>query len=141
MDAERTDAETETGAVHRCPAHNVVMVERDMRGATYEQKFCGTWFDCPHPGCTCSACEHSPELAAQLDEQRAKRAAWLAAPKFHIMVKPEGARTSSYLSSNGGIIRLKVHAAMYERERAEQVVREIQAEHGAKYALTIVPVK
>jgi len=62
--------ETEQQTPHTCPTHGVVMVERDMKGATYEQKFCGVWFDCPRPGCRNTALEQSDELKAQLDAQR-----------------------------------------------------------------------
>jgi hypothetical protein len=46
------------------------MEKRNMTGRPYEQKWCGTWWDCPH--CTASALDVSPELQKQLAEQ-AKR--------------------------------------------------------------------
>ncbi len=41
---------------------------RDVTHATYEQKFCGTWYDCMYPGCTNSVLYPSRELRKQLEE-------------------------------------------------------------------------
>lgn len=38
------------------------MVLRDTRGQTYEQKWCGAWYDCHYPGCMHSVLIPSPEL-------------------------------------------------------------------------------
>lgn len=49
----------------RCPVHNTPMEYRPAR--TREQSFCGTWYDCTTPGCTCSVLLPSAELAAMYD--------------------------------------------------------------------------
>lgn len=58
-----------------CPHGHGPMVLRDMSKATYEQKFCGIWHDCPPgpPGQTCMSSHLTPsaELIAQLSEQSA----------------------------------------------------------------------
>jgi hypothetical protein len=41
------------------------MVLRDMTNATYEQKWCGVWHDCPDPWCKNAHLTPSPELRAQ----------------------------------------------------------------------------
>ena len=41
---------------------------RDMTRATYEQKFCGTWYDCTYPGCNNSVLYPSKELKELLEE-------------------------------------------------------------------------
>lgn len=50
------------------PSHGQ-MILRPIERQTPEQKFCGTWYDCPR--CHSSVLLRSPELAAQLAEQRA----------------------------------------------------------------------
>ncbi len=44
------------------------LILRSQDYQTYEQKFCGTWYDCPV--CRSSVLFESPELKAQLDEQK-----------------------------------------------------------------------
>lgn len=34
-----------------CPRHHKRLVARPVPGQTQEQRFCGTWYDCPIPGC------------------------------------------------------------------------------------------
>ncbi len=47
--------------IPRCPEHGEPMAYRPA--GTPEQAFCGTWYDCHHPGCTCSVLIPSRELA------------------------------------------------------------------------------
>lgn len=57
-----------------CPngLHNAPMTKRDMTHATYEQKFCGDWYDCEEPGCTASILIPSKELEAHLESMKVK---------------------------------------------------------------------
>ena len=57
----------------KCPEHGIQMVLRPLVHQTYEQKFCGAWYDCP--ACTQSALFESPELRAQLAEMRNRSSA------------------------------------------------------------------
>lgn len=57
-----------------CPVHKKAGVVRDMRGATPEQKWCGTWYDCTEPRCGWSGLEPSAELAKDLAKQKGKTA-------------------------------------------------------------------
>lgn len=38
------------------------MEQRPLAFQTQEQKWCGAWFDCMHPGCSCSVLIPSPEV-------------------------------------------------------------------------------
>lgn len=44
----------------RCPVHGCQLEYRP--GRTPEQRFCGTWYDCPYPGCAHSVLFPSEEL-------------------------------------------------------------------------------
>jgi hypothetical protein len=44
---------------------------RPIRNQTYEQKFCGTWYDCMYPGCKCSSLFPSKELLQQIGGEQA----------------------------------------------------------------------
>lgn len=35
---------------------------RPVKGQSYEEKYCGVWYDCQYPGCKCSILYMSPEL-------------------------------------------------------------------------------
>lgn len=35
---------------------------RPLQGQTYEEKYCGVWYDCKEPGCKCSVLIPSQEL-------------------------------------------------------------------------------
>lgn len=48
-----------------CARGHGPMVLRDMTNATYEQKWCGVWHDCPDPWCKNAHLTPSPELRAQ----------------------------------------------------------------------------
>lgn len=53
------------------------MVLRPSEGQTYEQRFCGTWYDCKN-GCSSSILLQSPELIAQNKEMFAQSARKMA---------------------------------------------------------------
>ncbi|MBD3183362.1 hypothetical protein GF312_13780 [Candidatus Poribacteria bacterium] len=56
--------------IPECPAgHGKTMEVRPLEKQTYEQKFCGTWFDCTVPGCICSVLFESKELLDHLSNQ------------------------------------------------------------------------
>ena len=57
----------------KCPTHNVYMELRI--GQSQEQRFCGTWYDCPAYKCACSILLPSPELQSQLEMQAQQAAA------------------------------------------------------------------
>lgn len=63
--------ETALMELPRCPTHNTPMHYRPPRSR--EQAFCGTWYDCDTPGCSCSVLLLSQELQAQLATQRLKQ--------------------------------------------------------------------
>lgn len=42
---------------------------RPLKGQTYEQKYCGVWYDCMEPGCKCSALIPSQELRKIYNER------------------------------------------------------------------------
>jgi hypothetical protein len=48
--------------------HENGLVERPASKQTYEQKWCGTWFDCPH--CTFSSLIPSVELNALKEKMK-----------------------------------------------------------------------
>ena len=48
----------------RCPAHRCYMVLRPEGRQTYEQRFCGTWYDCDVLRCRASVLYPSRELGA-----------------------------------------------------------------------------
>jgi hypothetical protein len=50
-----------------CITHGVMEL-RPTNGQTHEQRFCGTWYDCPK--CSSSVLLPSSELLAQLKTQR-----------------------------------------------------------------------
>lgn len=52
----------------KCPVHGSSMHYRPAR--SYEQRFCGAWYDCDTPGCHCSVLIPSVELSASLETQR-----------------------------------------------------------------------
>lgn len=41
---------------------------RDPKGYTYEEKYCGVWYDCKYPGCKCSTLLMSQELKGIYDK-------------------------------------------------------------------------
>lgn len=46
-----------------CPHKEHGQMElRDTKHQTPEQKYCGGWYDCLYPGCSCSTLMPSPEL-------------------------------------------------------------------------------
>lgn len=47
----------------KCPHHTqTTMVLRPLARQAYEQKWCGTWYDCPQPFCDCSILFPSKQL-------------------------------------------------------------------------------
>ena len=44
----------------KCPVHGYDMMFRPA--GTYEQDYCGSWYDCPEGGCVCSVLIPSPEV-------------------------------------------------------------------------------
>lgn len=49
----------------KCPTCGVYMELRPLYGQTPEQKYCGTWYNCPSPRCSCSVLLPSVELAQE----------------------------------------------------------------------------
>lgn len=49
----------------KCPACGVHMELRPLSRQSAEQEYCGTWYDCPSPRCTCSVLLPSVELAQE----------------------------------------------------------------------------
>ncbi len=47
----------------RCPVHGCQLIHRP--GGTQEQRYCGTWYDCPVGGCYYSVLFPSVELAQE----------------------------------------------------------------------------
>lgn len=43
------------------PEHGEMML-RPAKHQTQEQRYCGTWYDCPEPGCSCSVLIPSKEI-------------------------------------------------------------------------------
>ena len=62
-------AAEKTAAVPECatPGHGP-MEPRDLTAQTYEQMWCGVWYDCTHPQCRSSVLIKSPELAQVEDD-------------------------------------------------------------------------
>lgn len=58
-------------------------------------------------------------------------------PSVHIKLKPKGRKRFEFLTSKGGLNHLRIHAAMFTRERAEKLVTEIRAENGDEYEVKI----
>ncbi len=54
--------DTHTRRPYRCPTHGAKLVPRPPTHQTYEQKYCGKWYDCPR--CHHSVLEMSPALMA-----------------------------------------------------------------------------
>ena len=50
----------------KCPGHGTACTLRTT-GLTPEQEWCGAWYDCQEPGCTCSVLINSKELMDFLD--------------------------------------------------------------------------
>jgi hypothetical protein len=57
-------------SVGKCPTHQEQLVQRDEKRLTPEQRFSGTWYDCPL--CYHSVLEPSPELVRQMEETKNK---------------------------------------------------------------------
>lgn len=55
--------------------------------------------------------------------------------KVHIKVRPKDSKRFKFLTSNGGLNNLRIHASLFTPERAETVMSEIRAEHGDAYEL------
>jgi hypothetical protein len=53
-----------------CPNDKVPLVKRPIERQTYEQRWCGTWYDCPAQGCGRSVLYPSAALLEQLEEMR-----------------------------------------------------------------------
>ena len=49
----------------KCNAHDTIM-ELRTGTLTYEEQFCGTWYDCQYPGCHASVLYPSQQLQEQL---------------------------------------------------------------------------
>jgi hypothetical protein len=60
--------------------HDTGLVLRPLERQTPEQQWCGTWYDCPSPGCSFSRLEPSAALLAQLAEMRTTAAPVLPDP-------------------------------------------------------------
>ena len=43
-----------------CPVHGCDMRFREAE--TFEQDYCGSWYECPQRGCACSVLIPSPEI-------------------------------------------------------------------------------
>lgn len=54
----------------KCPTHKMQMEIRSQKHQTYEQKWCGIWYDCIEPGCYCSVLYESAELREFLNQSR-----------------------------------------------------------------------
>lgn len=65
---------TEDMTTETCPLHDVTLARRESRGSEFTEA-CGTWYDCPRPGCSTSWVDPSEELKAELEGQRARLAA------------------------------------------------------------------
>lgn len=57
--------------VPKCKIHGIPMVLRPESKMTYEQKWCGVWYDCPAK-CFNSVLFNSPELEAHLARARVR---------------------------------------------------------------------
>ena len=57
--------------IPRCTVHDIPMVVRPKSKMTYEQQWCGVWYDCPAK-CYNSVLFNSPELEAHLAQARAR---------------------------------------------------------------------
>lgn len=55
---------------HKC---GCTMMMRSATNQTQEQQYCGTWYDCPSPGCACSVLMPSAELLAFYAEAAVER--------------------------------------------------------------------
>jgi hypothetical protein len=58
-----------------CPNGHGPMQARQLHQQTYEQLFCGLWWDCRN-GCTATWCAHSRDLAYQNGEPYRNRDRW-----------------------------------------------------------------
>ena len=65
--ARLAQLETLTPAGHDCPNGHGPMQARQLHQQTYEQLFCGLWWDCRN-GCTATWCAQSRDLAYQNGE-------------------------------------------------------------------------
>jgi hypothetical protein len=54
----------------RCPGCGKPMLLRPLERQTYEQRFCGVWYDCPDPDCRRTVFYPSDALQAQHAEMR-----------------------------------------------------------------------
>jgi hypothetical protein len=69
--ARKAELETLPADAPTCPSEgHGRMMPRSLTTQTYEQMFCGVWFDCTQPRCRNSRLSVSPELAHQLGQQR-----------------------------------------------------------------------
>jgi hypothetical protein len=65
--ARLAQLETLAPAGHDCPAGHGPMQPRQLHQQTYEELFCGLWWDCSN-GCTATWCANSRDLAYQNGE-------------------------------------------------------------------------
>lgn len=133
-------------STYSCPHGHGPMQKRPLERQTYEQRFCGTWYDCPQ--CYASVLEPSPELTAQLDGMRQREE--ISAPKaaeyltnLHGLETPLHRDTTSRAAKNGqvrgarmiGPARVATRAAWrewYENRRPAGRPRKNNAEEGSK---------
>jgi len=52
--------------------HGQMELRRPKGKQTYEQQFCGVWYDCQYPGCHSSVLFPSKELLDQLESMKGK---------------------------------------------------------------------
>jgi hypothetical protein len=62
MPERRREFQAHAGREHHCPNGHGPMQPRALEGQTYEELYCGLWWDCKH-GCTSSGAVSSRDLA------------------------------------------------------------------------------
>lgn len=54
----------------QCPVHKTTMELRPLLQQTYEQQWCGTWYDCSEPHCKCSVLFPSKKIEDMHKKQK-----------------------------------------------------------------------
>lgn len=60
-------------------------------------------------------------------------------PLFLIKMRKRHTRVSYFLTTKGGLNRLRIHAAQMTRERVAQVMDELVKAHGEEYVVSMTP--
>lgn len=68
-DLPRSRAQATNATRRICPLHKVELVRRPREKMTYEQAWCGEWYDCPRAPFCYTRLEQSQELKDFLAEQ------------------------------------------------------------------------